>query len=410
MQSSFTNEDTLPRLAVAVASPTEAKQTTPVSSGGWREAFTQVLPIYIAVHLAFLALTYLATLFSLGNFSTNSIHLHILLNSWYRWDSGNYTGIATDGYKIFSFMAFFPLFPLMEHILTWVVRDPFIAGLLISNTAMFGMFMVLYRLVAEDFDREQAWRCVLYLAAFPTAFFFAAAYNESLFLFLALLSFYWIRKHRWWLAGAAALFAGLTRSIALCLFIPFAYEYLCQCDFQWRKIRIDVLGGLGIGAGVALYSLYGYLTYHDFLAFAHAEKAWHRGLAFPGLIFWEAYGIIKHHPLLTFDSIHAVMDLSATLFILVVLVLAFVGPWKLPRERWSYALYGAVTYFFIIIEPEAGRYPLASLARYMLEIFPAFIVLAALGRKRDFNLYYLSLSLPLLAFLLLQWLTGAWTV
>jgi 4-amino-4-deoxy-L-arabinose transferase-like glycosyltransferase len=55
------------------------------------------------------------------------------------------------------------------------------------------MLMVPYQLVREDFGSEIAERAVLYLAIFPTAFFFAAAYNESLFLCLALLSFYYMR-------------------------------------------------------------------------------------------------------------------------------------------------------------------------------------------------------------------------
>jgi Gpi18-like mannosyltransferase len=63
----------------------------------------------------------------------------------------------------------------------------------ISNVAGLVMLMVLYQLVREDFGSEIAERAVLYLAIFPTAFFFAAAYNESLFLCLALLSFYYMR-------------------------------------------------------------------------------------------------------------------------------------------------------------------------------------------------------------------------
>jgi hypothetical protein len=39
----------------------------------WRNATQQVLPIYLATHLAFLILTYLAALFTLDNFSTNSL-------------------------------------------------------------------------------------------------------------------------------------------------------------------------------------------------------------------------------------------------------------------------------------------------------------------------------------------------
>lgn len=388
------------------------KQMEETKQVGWLEACKQVLPIYIATHIAFLCLTYLATLFKLSNFSENSLHLKTLLTSWYRWDSGQFTHIALYGYDTSYRMAFFPLFPLLERALTVAVRDPFVAGLIISNVATLGVFIVLYRLVSEDFGVERAWRSVLYLAAFPTAFFFAAAYNESLFLFFALLSFHLMRKGNWWLAGLAALGASLTRSIAVCLFIPFAYEYFRQHDFQWRKMRFDILSVAGLVGGIAIFMVYGYLAFHDPLAFSHAENGgdWQRKLAFPWLIFWEAYGIIKHHPILTFDSIHTMMDLSATLFILGIVILAFVGPWKLAKEHWSYAFYAVTICLFIILVPESGRYPLASLSRFMLEIFPAFIVLAAMGKMRNFNLYYLSICLPLLAFLLLQWLTGGWIV
>lgn len=416
MQQSISDADTsaLPAVSAQGSARDLSSNTTGAraKSAGWLDAFKQVLPIYLATHLAFLALTYLASLFTIPNFSGSgkALHLSTLLHSWDRWDSGQFTHIAMYGYNAPYHMAFFPLFPLLERALAIVVRDPFVAGLIISNLAALGVFMVLYRLVTEDFGAEQAWRSVLYLAVFPTAFFFVVAYNESLFVFFTLLSFYYMRKGHWWLAGLAALFASLTRSIAVCLFIPFAYEYLRQHDFQLRKIRFDVLSAAGIVGGVIIFGIYGYLTFHDFLAFSHAQAVWQRQLSPPWLIFWEAYGIIKHNPILSFDSIHTVIDLSATLFILVILVLFFVGPWKLAREHWSYALYAVALYLFVIIVPESGRYPLSSLARFMIEIFPAFVVLAAMGQKRNFNLYYLSICLPLLAFLLLQWLTGGWIV
>jgi hypothetical protein len=412
MQPSVPDMDTSTLPAVSVqgsAGVLSNAQTKPI---GWLEAFKQILPIYLATHIAFLALTYLASLFSLPNFSGNSnaLHLSTLLHSWNRWDSGQFTQIATGGYNALFHMAFFPLFPLMERALAIVVRDPFVAGLIISNVAALGMFMVLYRLVAEDFDAERAWRSVLYMAVFPPAFFFATAYNESLFLFFALLSFSNMRKGYWWLAGLAALFASLTRSIAICLFVPFAYEYLHQRDFQWRKIGFSVLSCVGTVGGVAIFGIYGYLTFHDFLAFSHAQIVWHRQLSPPWLVFWEAYGILTHHPILTFAAIHTLMDLSATLFMLVVLVFAFVGPWKLAGEHWSYAFYALAIYLFVIMMPEAGDYPLSSLARFMLEIFPTFIVLAAMGQKRNFNMYYLTICGVLLALMLLQWLTGGWIV
>lgn len=402
-----TGQLTIAQETVTSADNSAVPQTV---STGWREAFLQVLPLYLGLHIAFLLLTYFAALFSIHNFSSHSLPLVTLLHVWDRWDSSVYVSIATTGYSSFSRMAFFPLFPLAEHGLALLVQDPFVAGLIISNVAMLGVFMVLYRLVAEDFGQERAWRTVLYLATFPTAFFFATAYNESLFLFFALLTFYSLRRGRWWLAALAAFCASLTRSIAVCLFVPFAWEYLRQHDFQWRKIRLDVLSGIGIIGGIILFAIYGYLRFHDPLAFSHAQKTWNRQLSWPWHIFAQAYKIIRYQPILSFQSIHTVMDLLPTLVVLVALVLAFIGPWKLTRDQWSYAFYGVVCYLVIIVVPENNGYPLASMGRFMLEIFPAFIILAAIGKNRAFNVYYLAITLPVLAFWLLQWLTGGWIV
>ena len=65
---------------------------------------------------------------------------------------------------------------------------------------------------------------------------------------------------------------------------------------------------------------------------------------------------------------------------------------------------------FILLFPVAGGFPLAALSRYVLEVFPAFIVLAAIGKSRQFNLYYVTVSSTLLAFMLLQFLTGYWII
>ncbi|MDQ6660527.1 MAG: hypothetical protein M3Z24_06135, partial [Chloroflexota bacterium] len=142
----------------------------------WVFALRQVLPVYVLVHIAFGMLSYFAVLFvySLKRkvFLVQQFGFSDLLHFWYQWDTVHFLFIAAKGYDFFWRTAFFPLYPLAIHSLTLVVHHPLIAALLISNGAGLGMMVVLYRLVQEDFDKEIAYRTVLYLAIFPTAFFF----------------------------------------------------------------------------------------------------------------------------------------------------------------------------------------------------------------------------------------------
>src|SRR6266487_4426003 len=48
----------------------------------WFNAFKQVLPIYILLHLAFLILTYLSALFIIGNFSPRTLRISTLWLAW----------------------------------------------------------------------------------------------------------------------------------------------------------------------------------------------------------------------------------------------------------------------------------------------------------------------------------------
>lgn len=376
----------------------------------WFLAFKQIWPVYLATHLAFLILTYLASLFSVENFSEKALSLSTLLDSWNRWDTSHFTTIATKGYDIGLRAAFFPLYPLLERGLMLLTRDPFVAGLIISNLAMLGLFVVLYRLIEEDFTAELASRTVLYLAVFPTAFFLAAAYNESIFLCFALLTFYHIRHSQWWWAGLFGLLAALTRSSGLFLLVPFCYEYLRQHRFQIKTVRFDILSGLLIPAGLGIFAIYCYLHYHDLFAFSHAQSAWNRASDFPWKGFTHSLAIIAKRGVLTFDSMHNIIDLTAGLFMLCLTIFSFVGPWKFARDLRVYALYAAAFYLFLILFPASGGFPLQSLSRQVIELFPAFIVLAAIGKRVQFNLYYLMLSGAMLCFMLLQFLTGRWIV
>ncbi len=269
------------------------------------------------------------------------------------------------------------------------------------------MLIVLYQLVSEDFDDERAQRTVLYLSVFPMAFFFAAAYTEALFLCLILLSFYNMRRGQWWLAALFGFFASLTRSAGVFLLLPFCYEYLSQCQFQLKNIRFSVVSAVLIPAGVGVFALYCYTRFGDVLAFSHAQAHWGRQLTVPWWGIEHALLEVKHNSLLSWPTLHSLLDLVPNLFVLALIILSMVGPWRLPRTYWSYCIYAAVVYLFIQLFPlNWAAYPVMSFGRYMLGIFPAFIVLATLGKYRTLHLIYLTVAGSTLVCLLTLFLMG----
>ena len=380
----------------------------------WIDAFKRILPLYIAMHLAFFAISCLAVLFRVQDFQRKGMPLQTLWQSWHHWDTGNFMSIALHGYGQLFRTAFFPLFPLLERGLSYLTHgDPLIAGLIISNIALLFLFMVLYQLVQEDFDAERAFATVLYLAIFPTAFFLAAGYNESLFLCLTLISFYNMRHGNWWIAGFFGFCAGLTRSVGVLLLLPFCYEYLRQHEFNIKKLHLNALAGILIPAAILLFGVYCYFNFHDFLAFSHAEATWQRSLHGPwhGII-GSIKAIIISDGFLSFQALRNMLDLGPDLLIGVLLLLSLVGPWRIPRSARSYSIYGIALYLFLQLFPKGGTglFPLESMARYMLEIFPAFIVMAGFAKYRMWHFNYLIVSGALLFFLLTQYLTGHWVL
>ncbi len=389
----------------------------------WWEATRQVVPVYLAVHIAAFIITCLAVLFTLHDFQGTYLPISTIWHSWNQWDTkGHFIVIATQGYANILDTAFFPLYPILMRGVMFLGFSPLVSGLLISNIAGLFALIVLYQLVREEFNDEDAWRTVLYISVFPTAFFFIAAYNETLFLLLSLLSFYAIRRGRWWQAGIYGFLACLTRSAGLFLLVPFAYEYWQQHEFQimplrigsiLKRVRIDVISAVLIPAGIAVFALYCYLISGDALAFSHVQAHWHRSLALPWHAMWETFAIIRHSTgFLSFYSLRNLLDLLPNVFILILIVLTFVGPWRVTRTYWSYGLYAAALFLFVQLVPasDATLFPLQSTARFMLEIFPAFIMLAILGKSRQVNLYYLLISTSMGFFLLTQFLTGHWVV
>ncbi|HZQ66367.1 MAG TPA: glycosyltransferase family 39 protein [Gaiellaceae bacterium] len=339
---------------------------------------------------------------------------------WARWDSVWFLRIAEHGYGAASGVAaaFYPLYPLTLAGGGRVLGGHYVlAGILISLAATLVAFQLLYRLAEERLGAEGARRAVLYLAVFPMSLFLQAVYSESLFLALALGAFLLAERGRWLGAGAATGLAVLTRISGVALLPALAL-------IAWRRPeRRRALASLALAPAIfAAYPLYLGLDRGDAFAFTKAQGFWNRHLSAAGPLggIWDglragwagveqlASGSHTHRywaPVQDADPMRvAAVNLEALAF-LVLLVYLTVIAWR--RVGAPYGLFCAVSLAIPLSVPST-RWPLLSMPRFGLVLFPCFLALATLGGKPRVHTAVLVVSSIMLGVAVTQWALWQW--
>ena len=332
---------------------------------------------------------------------------------WARWDSDFFLRIAQNGYDDAS-ASFHPLYPALIAVLGRAFFGHYIlAGLVISLVCCLGSFLLLHRLAEERLGLEGAGRSVLYLAVFPMALFLQAVYSESLFLLLTLAAFILAERNRFAAAGLVAGLAILTRASGLAL-LP----ALALLAWQHRD-RGRALAGVALAVTVAaIYPLVLWQQLGDPWAFSDAQDRWHRHLSWAGPLggIWNGLVagwrgleqfVVGHGTHVSgANPMHAAAEnVQALLFLALFLALTVVA-WR--RFGAPYGLFAAVSLAIPLAYP-SSRWPLLSLPRFGLVIFPLFLAGAAVtaGRPRLHNAV-VACSALFLGVAVVQWALWQW--
>jgi hypothetical protein len=341
---------------------------------------------------------------------------------WARWDSVWFLRIAEHGYvsPVHGDAAFYPLYPTLIAGLGYVLGDHYVlAGVLISLAASLGAFYLLHRIAEERLGAEGARRAVLYLAVFPMSLFLLAVYTESLFLLLTIVAFLAAERGKWLGAWAATATAVMTRVVGLALVPALLF-------IAWRSPdrRRAIAGVLLPTAVFALYPVYLDWRTGDGWSFLHSQGLWHRHFSYAGPLggIWDglragwagieqlASGSHTHRywtavPLADSDPIRtAVINLSALAF-LVLFVFLLVVAWR--RFGTPYGLFAAVSLAVPLSAP-SSKWPLLSMPRFGLAIFPIFLALAVVGGRPRTHTAILAVSAILLGVAVSQWALWQW--
>jgi len=192
-----------------------------------------------------------------------------VLYPWTNFDGQNYLKIAISGYDLQN-VVFFPLFALIIKVFSLNgVIGPIIAGLYLSFVFTLFSTAGLYNLTRKEYGDKVALRTVILLFTFPTSFFMFAFYNESLFLFITILFFWFLRKNNYLLTSMCVIFAGLTRIFALALFAPLVFSTISR----YRTDRSVSLGLLVAPLGFMSYLFYIWIRFVDPLLVAKLQSA-----------------------------------------------------------------------------------------------------------------------------------------
>jgi hypothetical protein len=337
---------------------------------------------------------------------------------WARWDSVWFLGIAEHGYARAGSAAFYPLYPGAVGLLGRVFFGHYVvAGIVVALAAAFGSFLLLYGVGEERLGADGARRAVLYLAVFPFALFLQAVYSESLYLLLTLAAFVLAERRRWLGAGAVTGLALLTRPTAVALLPPLVL-------LAWReRERGRAVLSLALAPVVfAAYPLYLWAADGDPWRFAHAQRLWSRHVSPAGPLggIWDGLragwaGIEQYasgsHTHVYWTRVQdtdpmraATLNLECLAFLVLFLALTVIA-WR--RFGTAYGLFAALSLAIPLSVP-SHRWPLLSLPRFGLTIFPLFLALAVLGGRPRVHTAIVVVSSLLLGVSVAQWALWQW--
>jgi hypothetical protein len=244
---------------------------------------------------------------------------------------------------------------------------------------------------------------MIWTAIFPSGFFLLAGYTESLFLALALGTLLAARKQRWWLAGLLGMLATMTRLQGAALALPVLWE-------GWKSMRGSrgrelVLRGVNILVALApipismvVFSLFVHFGLGADWPWNTLTTNWHLRWAAP----WEGVvGTLRAmaHARTDANQVSRFFDVFLTLWFVFLFI------YGLRRLPVSYLLFSLVL-FLPAVTKILDNNTFMSVSRYLLPIFPLFIMHDQVTQPRSARIAIALFSLAgqgLLVYLFYRW-------
>lgn len=293
------------------------------------------------------------------NYSANKV-----LNFLGCWDSGWYLYIANVGYVNTPLnqgqtnYGFFPMYPLLLKIFSFLTGDTYSAGILVSNLATILAAFLLFALCQHLYNNLRiSYLAVFVLFFFPGSYLLSGVFSEACFLFFSLACFYYFEKGEYLWSSLFGCAATLTRPFGVLLIVPLLIRYFERRGLGGNKGMIYLFL---IPLGLIMFFTYCYFTTGDFFLYIHAKQ-----------IGWQTQSDNPINVLI--NGIRHPKDIyfyvNTWYCIGIIALLAFAYKY-IPFSYWIWS-------FLLIIAPLSnGDVNLICMPRYILVAFPMFILLA----------------------------------
>lgn len=316
------------------------------------------------------------------------------------WDGQHYLFLVDKGYgSAGSSQAFYPLFPFLIKIVSYIIPNTIIAGYVLVTTLSIGFIIYFYKFVRNVWDKDIAYISSIIAMTFPTAFYLSRIYTESLFLFLTALFFYLLSDKKYFYAGLVTLLIPMTRPVGIFILVPY-FIWLLQSKhkkfftisipsfvekvsfkvrYQYMYLLMPVLGF------VAYLFLMRILTGDPFRGFT-AQNDFATGTRFENLFAPNIF-ITSFYDLASLSFIPTgIMD--RVFFVLFLITLPFI--YKVLGKVWfAYSvMFGSVVLL--------GAF--SSFHRYVYVIFPMYIVFAVILKNAKKEQLLMPICYVLLSF------------
>ncbi|MCL2546974.1 MAG: glycosyltransferase family 39 protein [Oscillospiraceae bacterium] len=316
-----------------------------------------------------------------------SITIAELFNySFRRGDSNHYLHLATVGYGWTEngnhlLLVFFPLYGWLVGLINLLLGHYLVSAYIVSFVSFAAALCYLYRLVRLEFSASAAWWTLIFISIAPHSFFFGVPMTESLFLLTTVMTLYYIRTHKWHLAGIAGAFAIMTRMAGIILIVAAIIELIAHEKLvallrttKWKTFfcilaRKGAWIAVMLVGGLVYLAINWYISGDPFRFMYYQQTHWHNEFAYFGSVLFAQFENIAAQPHLA----NAIFIPNILAFTLAIAALTYAAIKRLSSTYIVYVL-GYIFMSFAVSWLLSG-------GRYIVAAAPVFIFLGHFAAK-----------------------------